>query len=203
MEKDEILLYVIIAGIIAAVIGAGIGYLLRRRIAEARIGSAEEKAAQLVASAEKERENALREAETLKKETIVQTREELHKLRVEQEHKGRRDELQRYEQRLVQKESNLDARSSNLEQRESVLAKKETQLKAQKEKVDNLCVMQQTKLEEISHLTRDQAKEMILARVNDELAHEKAVRIRAAEEEIKLLLFKETLLIQFLKQRFR
>lgn len=45
MEKDEILLYVIIAGIIAAVIGAGIGYLLRRRIAEARIGSAEEKAA--------------------------------------------------------------------------------------------------------------------------------------------------------------
>ena len=169
MEKDEILLYVIIAGIIAAVIGAGIGYLLRRRIAEARIGSAEEKAAQLVASAEKERENALREAETLKKETIVQTREELHKLReeVEQEHKGRRDELQRYEQRLVQKESNLDARSSNLEQRESVLAKKETQLKAQKEKVDNLCVMQQTKLEEISHLTRDQAKEMILARVND------------------------------------
>ena len=125
---------------------------------------------------------------TLKKETIVQTREELHKLReeVEQEHKGRRDELQRYEQRLVQKESNLDARSSNLEQRESVLAKKETQLKAQKEKVDNLCVMQQTKLEEISHLTRDQAKEMILARVNDELAHEKAVRIRAAEEEIKL-----------------
>ena len=90
MEKDEILLYVIIAGIIAAVIGAGIGYLLRRRIAEARIGSAEEKAAQLVASAEKERENALREAETLKKETIVQTREELHKLReeVEQEHRG-------------------------------------------------------------------------------------------------------------------
>lgn len=71
--------------------------------------------------------------------------------------------MQRYEQRLVQKESNLDARSSNLEQRESVLAKKETQLKAQKEKVDNLCVMQQTKLEEISHLTRDQAKEMILA----------------------------------------
>ena len=66
------------------------------------------------------------------------------------------------------------------------MAKKETQLKAQKEKVDNLCVMQQTKLEEISHLTRDQAKEMILARVNDELAHEKAVRIRAAEEEIKL-----------------
>ena len=70
LEKDEILLYVIIAGIIAAVIGAGIGYLLRRRIAEARIGSAEEKAAQLVASAEKERENALREAETLKKETM-------------------------------------------------------------------------------------------------------------------------------------
>ena len=68
MEKDEILLYVIIAGIIAAVIGAGIGYLLRRRIAEARIGSAEEKKLHsLLHRRKKERENALREAETLKK----------------------------------------------------------------------------------------------------------------------------------------
>ena len=64
MEKDEILLYVIIAGIIAAVIGAGIGYLLRRRIAEARIGSAEEKAAQLVASAEEERNDCTNQRRT-------------------------------------------------------------------------------------------------------------------------------------------
>ncbi len=188
MDKDELLLYVIIAGIIAAIIGAGVGYLLRKRIAEARIGSAEEKAGMIVAEAEKTRENAVREAETLKKEALVQTRDEIHKLRedVEQENRERRDELQRYEQRLVQKESNLDARSGNLEQRETSLGKKENQLKAQKEKIEGLYAVQQAKLEEISQLSRDQAKEMILARVNDELTHEKAVRIREAEEEIKM-----------------
>lgn len=132
-------------------------------------------------------DSASREAETLKKETIVQTREEIHKLRedVEQENKQRRDELQKYEQRLVQKENNLDWRSGNLEQRESQLDKKESQLKAQKEKLNGLYDQQQKKLEEISQLSSEQAKDMILSRVDEELTHEKAVRIRSAVEEAK------------------
>lgn len=130
-------------------------------------------------------ESASREAETLKKETLVQTKEEIHKLRedVEQESKQRRDELQKYEQRLVQKENNLDWRSGNLEQREAQLDKKEVQVKAQKDKVEALYSQQEAKLEEISQLSRAQAKDMIIARVDEELTHEKAVRIRDAIEE--------------------
>ena len=187
MTLDEVLLYVILCGIAAAVCGTGIGYLLRKRIAEARIGSAEEKAKQIAEDAKKMLDTASREAETLKKETLVQTREEIHKLRedMEKENKDRRDELAKYEQRLVQKDNNLDQRSNNLEQRESQLDRKENQVKAQKEKVDALYVSQQAKLEEISQLSREQAKEMILSRVDEELTHEKAVRIRDAVEEAK------------------
>ena len=187
MTLDEVLLYVIVGCIIAAAVGAGIGYMLRKRIAEARIGSAEEKAKQIADDAKKLLDNASREAETLKKESMVQTREEIHKLRdvVEQENKQRRDELQKYEERLVQKENNLDWRSGNLEQRESQLDKKEGQVKAQKEKLDGLYEKQQKKLEEISQLSTEQAKDMILSRVDEELTHEKAVRIRSALEEAK------------------
>ena len=187
MTLDEVLLYVIIGCIIAVVIGAGIGYILRKRIAEARIGSAEEKARQIADDAQKMIDSASREAETLKKEALVQTREEIHKLRedVEQENKQRRDELQKYEQRLVQKENNLDWRSGNLEQRESQLDKKENQIKSQKEKLNQLYDEQQNKLEEISQLSVEQAKEMILGLVDEELTHEKAIRIRDAVEEAK------------------
>lgn len=185
MTLDEVLLYVILGCIVAAVVGIGVGYLLRKRISEARIGSAEEKAKQIADDAKKMLESASREAETLKKETLVQTKEEIHKLRedVERESKQRRDELQKYEQRLVQKENNLDWRSGNLEQREAQLDKKEVQIKAQKDKVEALYSQQEAKLEEISQLSRAQAKDMIIARVDEELTHEKAVRIRDAIEE--------------------
>lgn len=188
MDKEGLLLYIIVSCIVALAIGAGVGYLLRKRMAEAAIGSAEEKARQIQEEARIARDTAMREMETLKKETLVQTREEIHKLREEVEHENRerREELQKYEQRLVQKESNLDQRSGNLEQRESALAKKEVNLKAQKDKLDALYDEQHAKLEEISQLTREKARDMILSRVDDELAHEKAVRIRDAEEEIKV-----------------
>lgn len=74
-------------------------------------------------------------------------------------------------------------RSGNLEQREAQLDKKEVQVKAQKDKVEALYSQQEAKLEEISQLSRAQAKDMIIARVDEELTHEKAVRIRDAIEE--------------------
>lgn len=187
MNIDEVLLYVIIGCIIAAAIGVLAGYCIRRHIAEARIGSAEEKAKQIEEEAKKIVENASREAKTLKKESLVQTQEEINQLRsdVEQENKQRRDELQKYEQRLVQKENNLDWRNGNLEKRENQLDEKEGQLKAQKQKVNELYDEQKKKLEDISQLSQEEAKKMILERVDDELTHEKAVRIRNAEDEIK------------------
>ena len=131
--------------------------------------------------------SAVHDAETMRKEALVQTREEIHKIRedMEAESRERRDELKCYEQRLVQKENNLDLRSGNLEQRETSLNKREIQVKLQKEKVDDLYLQQEKKLEEISLLSKDEARDMILSRVDDELEHEKAVRIKNAEDEIK------------------
>ena len=185
LNIDEILLIIIIGCVIAAFAGAIIGYILRKHLAEAKIGSAEEKARQISEDAKKMLSSAVHDAETMRKEALVQTREEIHKIRedMEAESRERRDELKRYEQRLVQKENNLDLRSGNLEQRETSLNKREIQVKLQKEKVDDL--QQEKKLEEISLLSKDEARDMILSRVDDELEHEKAVRIKNAEDEIK------------------
>lgn len=186
-DIDEIMLFVILSFVAAAVIGCGVGYILRKHIAEARIGSAEEKAKRIAEDAKKTLENAVRESESLKKEALVQTREEIHKLRedVEQENRERRDELQKYEQRLVQKEEHLERRSDALEQREAEIGRKENKVKAQQEKVDSLYEAQTQKLEEISGLSQEEAKKMILDKVENALQHEKAVRIREAETEIK------------------
>ena len=187
MDFDEAMLFVCLSFIVAAAAGCGAGYILRKHFAEARIGSAEERAAQIAADAQKVYENAAREAENLKKETLVQTREEIHKLRedVEQENRERREELQKYEQRLVQKEEHLERRSDAVEQKETDLGRREGRLKAQQEKISQLMEQQEKKLEEISGMTQDEAKQQILGKVDEGLTHEKAVRIREAEAEIK------------------
>ena len=187
LNIDEVLLIIIIGCVIAAFVGAIIGYILRKHLAEAKIGSAEEKAKQISEDAKKMLSSAVHDAETMRKEALVQTREEIHKIceDMEAESRERRDELKCYEQRLVQKENNLDLRSGNLEQRETSLNKREIQVKLQKEKVDDLYLQQEKKLEEISLLSKDEARDMILSRVDDELEHEKAVRIKNAEDEIK------------------
>lgn len=187
MDIDEAMLFMCLIFIAAALAGCGAGYLLRRHLAEARIGSAEEKAGQIIGDAKKALDNATREAENLKKEALVQTREEIHKLRedVEQENRERRDELQKYEQRLVQKEEHLERRSDAVEQREGDITRREDRIKTQQEQINALCEAQQKKLEEISCMTQEQAKKMILDQVDQGLEHEKAVRIREAEAEVK------------------
>lgn len=187
MSLDEAMLFICISVIVAALTGALIGYCLRKRLAEARIGSAEEKAEQIANDAKKLLESTSREAENLKKEAMMQTREEIHKLRedVEKENRTRRDELQKYEQRLVQKEDHLERRTTNLEQRETDLEAKSKEVKNQREEVEALYAKQVQKLEEISGLTQNEARTMILDRVDSDLTHEKAMRIREAESEIK------------------
>lgn len=187
MDIDEAMLIMCLIFIAAAIIGCGVGYLLRKHLAEARIGSAEEKAGQIVADAKKVLENATREADNLKKEALVQTREEIHKLRedVEQENRERREELQKYEQRLVQKEEHLERRSDAVEQREGEMARREDKIKSKQDKVDALYDAQQKKLEEISGMTQDEAKTQILTQVDASLEHEKAMRIREADAEVK------------------
>lgn len=188
LELGKIMLFMCITFLVAGLIGCGIGYILRKRLAEAKIESAEEKARQIAIDAQRLLDNTSREAQNLKKEAMMQTREEIHKLRedVEKQNRERRDELQKYEQRLIQKEEHLERRSILVEEREDDVNKKTHLLQTQQEEVEKVYAGQRAKLEEISQMTQSEARTLILDKVDADLTHEKAVRIREAENDIKM-----------------
>ncbi len=188
LELGKIMLFMCITFLVAGLIGCGIGYVLRKRLAEAKIESAEEKARQIAIDAQRLLDNTSREAQNLKKEAMMQTREEIHKLRedVEKQNRERRDELQKYEQRLIQKEEHLERRSILVEEREDDVNKKTHLLQTQQEEVEKVYAEQRAKLEEISQMTQSEARTLILDKVDADLTHEKAVRIREAENDIKM-----------------
>lgn len=163
-----------------AVIVFFIGYFVRKSIAEAKISSAEQLAKQTI-------EDARWEAEASKKEAILEAKDEAHRLRMEAEKeiRERRNEIQKQENRLVQKEELLDRKSETLDKKEESLEKREAELsKRQQEidemnsKVEELLQKQLQELERISGFTRDEAREIIMKSVDEELAHEKAVLIK-------------------------
>lgn len=161
-------------------IGGGVGYWMRRRTAEAQIGSAEEEAKKIVADAEAK-------GETKKKEALIEAKEDIHRLRQEldRDTRERRSELQRQERRIVQKEENLDRKLDTLEKKEDVLSSKEAKLDKTQAAIDELHEKQKTELERISSLTTDEAKTMLMAEAEDEMKHEKALMIKEYEQQAK------------------
>ncbi|WP_420842573.1 ribonuclease Y [Fervidibacillus halotolerans] len=177
----------IIISILLFPVGFIAGYFIRKSIAEAKITGAKD-------AAEKILDDAKREAESLKKEALLEAKDEIHKLRTETERelRERRSELQKQENRLLQKEENLDRKDETLDKREILLEKKEDSLNQRQQhieqmesKVEEMVRIQQSELERISGLTRDQAKTIILERVEKELSHEIAFKVKEAENRIK------------------
>lgn len=145
-------------------------------------------------TAERILEDAKREAEALKKEALLEAKDENHRLRIETEKelRERRNELQILEKRLLQKEENLDRKDETLDKRESVLEKKEDSLSQRQQhieemesKVDEMARKQQLELERISGLTREEARRVILDRVEKELTHDIAVMVKESETRMK------------------
>ncbi|WWD81638.1 ribonuclease Y [Alkalicoccus halolimnae] len=175
-----------------AVIVFFVGYFVRKSIAEAKISSAEMLARQTV-------EDAKREAESSKKEAVLEAKDEAHKIRLEaeQELRDRRNDIQKQENRLVQKEEVLDRKSETLDKKENALEVREQKLSERQleiddmnSKVEELVNKQQEELERISGFTKDEARDMIMATMENELTHEKAVFVkdftsRAKEEANK------------------
>lgn len=161
-------------------VGVGIGYLVRKSIAEAKISSAEEAAKQIL-------EQAGKEAEALKKEKILEAKDEVHKLRTEaeKENRERRNEIQRLEKRVLQKEETLDRKLENFERKEAELERKERSIAELQSKVEELYNSQKVELERISGLTREEAKALILAQVESEVRHESAMLIKEIEQKAK------------------
>lgn len=157
-----------------------IGYLIRKKIAESKIGSAEEEAKRIL-------EDANRDSEARKKELVLEAKEEIHKLRseAERETRERRSELQRLERRIIQKEEMVDRKFEAIERKEENLNNKEVSIEKLKLTIDELYEKQMTELEKISNLTYEEAKDLLLRKVEDEIKHETAMMIKEMENQAK------------------
>ncbi|MHB8171628.1 MAG: ribonuclease Y [Thermincolia bacterium] len=165
---------------ISASVAFVIGYFVRKMLAEAKIQSAEVAAKRIVEEAEKS-------AEAKQKEAVLEAKEEILKLRneVERENRERRVEIQRQERRLVQKEEMLDRKMESMERKEESLSKKEQDVEQVKTKMEEIKTRQLQELERLSGLSSEEAKNILLANVEDEIKHETAILIKEIETQAK------------------
>ena len=151
-----------------------------RKNAESKIGNAEAKAREII-------DDAVKTAETTKKESLLEVKEESIRTKneLEKETKERRAELQRYEKRVLAKEESVDKRSDVLEHRENKLTAKEEHLRQREAKVEELSQKRVQELERISGLTSEHEKEYQLKTVEDDVKHDTAKMVRELETQAK------------------
>lgn len=161
-------------------IGFGLGYILSKSLATGQLRQAESEVNRMLT-------DATRDAESRKKEALIEAREEIHKMRSEadKENKERRSEVQRMERRILQKEEHLDKKIDSIERKEEQLQRKEVELKETREEIDVLHAKQMTELERISGMTLDEAKNVLLTNVEQEVRHDMAVMVKEIEQEAK------------------
>ncbi len=166
--------------VVTAILTWIIATTYRKKVYEAKIGSADEKAREII-------DEALKTAETKKREALLEAKEEALKAKNEfdRETKERRAELQRYEKRVLTKEETLDRKTEALEKKEARLSHKESELDKVKQEVEEFHEKQLQELEKISGLTSEQAKEYLIKTVEEEVKHETALLIKDLESKAK------------------
>ncbi|MBQ2678449.1 MAG: DUF3552 domain-containing protein, partial [Firmicutes bacterium] len=175
----DIVIYIIV-GAVCLILGLLIGYILRKALGEKAIGSAEQKAQNLILDAENK-------AQTIKKEVLIEAKEEAHKVRsdVEREMKERRSEIHKSERRLVQKEEAIDKKLENIEKKEESIVNKERGLSNKQSELDKIIAKEMNELERISGYSIEEAKEILLANTEKEIRHEASVMIKDIEYKAK------------------
>lgn len=170
----------IIVGLVALVAGLFVGYLLRKSIGEKEIGSAEQKAQNILLDAENSAEN-------VKKEKILEAKEEAHKLRsdVEREIRDRRNEINKTEKRIQGKEENIDRKLSGIERREQELTKKEHSMNEKHKEIDEYLQKQVAELEKISGYSREEARHLLLEEIEKDVRKDASAMISQVEAEAK------------------
>ena len=171
---------VVVALIIAIPVTIAVTSSYQKNAAAKTIGTAEDKAREII-------DEALKTAEAKKREGLLEVKEESIRTKneLDKEIKERRAEVQRYERRIQQKEENIDKKSDAIEKKEASLLAKEEELSKQKEKIAKLNEERVQELERISGLTSEQAKEYLLKIVEDEVKHETAILIKELETRAK------------------
>lgn len=170
----------VVAGVVAAAIAFFAGVSYRRKTAEAKIGSAEEEAKRLI-------NDAMKAARQKRKEALIEAKDEAFQLKAEadKEIKERRSELSRQERRLDQKEEAMDRKTAVLEQKETDLAKRSELVEARLDEIEQIKARELDKMETIAGLTAEDAKQLLLNRLDEQLTHEKAMHIAAFETQTK------------------
>lgn len=170
----------IIVGVVMLAVGFAIGIIYRKRISEATIGSAEQKAKEIV-------NDALKIAETKQKEALLEAKEDIHRSRAEAEKeiRDRRNEVQRLEKRIIQKEEILDKRAEQYEKKENILADKIKGVEELQAEIEEVKKGERAVLERISGMTADQARSYLMSTLENELNHEQAVMIKEFENRTK------------------
>ena len=175
----QIIIYIAIF-LITAVIFTFVGFIIRKKIAESKLKSAENEANQII-------ERAKIEAENNKKEEIFKAKEEILSARqdLEDEIRERREKVQQKEKRLIQKEENLERKLEMIDQKERNLLQKEDDLKAKNQKIDEITNKQMEELQRISGLSSEEAKKQLLSELEKTMTAEKAAVIRDIESKTK------------------
>ena len=177
---NNVVFAIIIAGIIALIIGLIVGFLIRKNISEKSIGSAESYAAKII-------EDANKEADSTKKAMLVEAKDEIFKLRTAQESENReaRLEIQKSEKRILQKEENLDRKSENLERKNSKLDSELKKVDSKEKEIQEIIDKQLSELERVSNLTQEEAKDVLLNDLREQVTHEQAKIIKELEAKTK------------------
>lgn len=170
----------VIVGLVALVIGLFAGYVLRKSIGEKEIGSAEQKAQNILLDAETSAENK-------QKEMILEAKEEAHKLRsdVEKEIRDRRNEINKTEKRIQGKEENIDRKMNSIERREQELTKKEHSMQEKHKEIDEYLQKQVEELEKISGYSREEARHLLLEEIEKDVRKDASAMITQVEAEAK------------------
>jgi ribonuclease Y len=177
-------MWIVVSIVITIAISVPVTYVLatayQKKVTEATIGNATNKAREII-------DDALKTAETKKREALLEVKEESirSKNELDKEIKERRSEAQRYERRVMQKEENIDKKADAIEKREASLSAKEESLNKVKEEVSKLNEQRLQELERISGLTSEQAKDYLLKIVEDDVKHEVAVMVKELESRAK------------------
>ena len=166
--------------LVSAVVFTFVGIAIRKKIAESKVGSAENEAKRIIELAQKEAENKKKEEIFKAKEEIINARKDL-----DNEVRERRGEVQQQERRLLQKEENLENRILQMEKKEQDLERRRQEIENKKKEITNTLDKQMAELQKISGFTKDQAKEMLLSELDKQLSLEKANLIKASETKIK------------------
>ena len=180
MSPIVVVVLVLVVAAVAGALGFYLGGENRKRTAEAKLGSAEEEAKRIV-------NDAIKAAEQKRKETIIEAKDEAFKLKSEadKEIKDRRAEVSRQERRMDQKEEALDKRTAALERKEEELKRRSETVEVRLDELEQLKLRQTEKLETIAGMTQEDARAVLLKQVDDELTHEKAMKISAYQANMK------------------